>query len=107
MEKLTPSRAIGQIYMDAAIQARLLANRATELGQRVKDKKDKNICRDNAEFAIRFANKATKASERTVTLLNDGALKDYCRQFDKVFLQFVQFAEECEKELNEIEQRAK
>lgn len=104
---LRPQRPIGQIYVEAATQAIALATRAEQLAETVKDKKDKNQARDNAAFARRFANKAQKASTMVVTLMNDGELKAYCQRFDKVFEQFIQFAASCEKELNEIEERAK
>lgn len=100
---LRPPRPIAQIYLEAAKVAIQLATRAELLEQQTYDKKHKNLARDNAAFARRFAAKAEKAAQMTFTIMDDGALKSYCSRFDKVFEQFVKFAEKAEKELEEIE----
>jgi hypothetical protein len=99
-DKLKP--AIGQIYTEFATHAITIATRAHTISAQLSGH-DKDLALDHAAFARRFAVKAQKASERVITIMNDGALKDYCAKFDRVLEQFVKFAEIAEKDLERLE----
>ena len=99
MQSLRPARSMGTIYLEAAHAASSLAVRAEKAFERTKNPK----ANDTAQMAKRFAAKCTRAAEKTILLKDDGALKDYCARFDKVFAQFVAFSEVAEHELTQIE----
>jgi hypothetical protein len=92
-----------QIYTDAAKFAVKFAEQSDKLALLAKNEEDKYSCEDYANMARRFAAKANKAAEKTLTMLNDGTLKEYCKEFDKVFEQFVKNVENAEKEQAKIE----
>ena len=104
---LRPARPVRQIYLDAQKAALKLAAKAEKAAADTDNLKYQQIAIDHAVFAKRFAEKAGKAAEKTITLLNDGTLRSYCERFDRVFAQFVKFAEVAEKELNEIVRQIK
>jgi hypothetical protein len=105
MKPFKPQRPIGQIYTEFATHAITLATRARAIGTQLSGR-DQELAFDHAAFAQRFSVKAQKAAERCVLIMNDGALKDYCAQFDKVLEQFVKFAEIAEKDLERLEAKS-
>lgn len=106
IQSLRPARPVRQIYLDASSSATKLARYAEEIAEHATTEEDKATCLDHAGMAHRFAQKALKAADKTIMLLNDGTLKEYCAQFDKVFAQFVSFATVAEKELKDIAEKA-
>jgi len=105
--KIAPliTRHVSKIYLQASNEADSLARKCDELMLEVIDPQDLDHLSGNVAFCKRFRDKARTAAERSMTIMDDGALRDYCEKFDKVFLQFVKFAETCEKDLNVISEK--
>lgn len=105
MENLRPSQPISQIYIEGAKQALILAKRADHVAATSTDKTTKAKAEEISIFCNRFAKKAQKAAEQTITTLNEGALKDFCQRFDLIFERFVVAATAAEKILDEQTQK--
>ena len=95
-----------EMYVAAANAANTLAYSADVLASKVNNEFDKQICENHSVMAKRFAAKALRAADKTLTMLNDGTLKEYCKEFDKVFEQFVTNAAIAELELAAIAKKS-
>ena len=91
------------IYNAAAKAAGQLQDRAENASTLAKEDADKLTCKDIVYAASRFKLKAEKAAVTVPALRNDGTLRAFCEQFDKVFNVFMLNAIEFEKELERIE----
>ena len=107
MDPLIPDKQIGKIYKEAAVAARMLREKCSRVAL-VLDKDDPaaELMSEYQQVCLRFQKKAEKAADMVLMILNDGALRDYCQSFDKVFKQFVDLAQKIEHDVNTLENQS-
>ena len=99
--KLT-QRPIRQVYLEAMKAAQTIEDRARRASYAATGK-DKELASDIAFATNRFAKRAQKASDQVISLMNDGSLRAFCTEFDKLFKLFINNVDGWEKELARIE----
>lgn len=99
------NRPMRSIYLKAASIAMSLKMRANKLEPLLTDREDQLHCAGLAYSCRLFHLRATQAADTILTLMNDGTLKQFCSEFDKVFDKFVADSVKIESILDALERK--
>ena len=95
----TNFRPMYQIYLEAALQADALSDKAVNASLLAATDVQRQEAEDIAKASMKFSLKCQEAANMVITLQNDGALRAYCENFDKTFLNFLNNVETWEERL--------